>query len=414
MSISMKSANRPLYDMIKSLGFCLLVLLAVCGDAQSALAALDFTEIPKVSEYKDELDKEFDKKTSVFKVEEPYGEKSLGYEIRLPEGWIADSADKRVDDVIAGPKKLSNNVLAILQRYTSPPKNLYRSTAVVEALQLPYGITVKTWFINFALTNGFTLTALTIKSAREMEALYVQVIKDEAYVVRARVLINGNKLIMIRYNLFQDNYAEEQIQQAQVLSSFKLLSEDEAVIESRKTYGFIDQSFFDYPVSWALKERPILTVDRMSVSIMQGQGGTFNNVLQGDMTVNVISRMLDTSLNEEIEYFRKNLQIENYKIGKFIEDVQYKYDASMRSGRAKIYELEPLDPTKLQSYELIVAAMESDNYYYVTSMISPSRNQNYLVWGRNMEAARIVNESVRLNNMPGIDKNDPYYDYLKE
>lgn len=309
---------------------------------------------------------------------------------------------------------LSTSVLAILARYVSPAVNLQRSNIVIEGQRLTYEISAESWFVNFALSNGFTLTALTVQTPRSLDALYVEVEKDRTFVVYARVIINGSDLVLIRYYLPQENFETEKVTQAQIMASFRLLKSSDAPIEPQETYGFLDQSYFNYPKSWELKEKSIFSVERMSATLLQARKENKQSYLEGRIRVEAVSKLLKTDMAKEIARFRNDLKINSYKLGALIETVDYKYDSSMKYGKTQIYALEPEDKINMQPYELLVAAMEGDDYYYIVSLITPSRAQEYFTWARNTETVRVVIESLRRYDMPKIDPNDPYYDYLKE
>lgn len=375
---------------------------------------IDLKKIPKVAEYAGVPQAEFEKSTKVVANDMPYNEELLGYEMRLPKDWTENVQKELGTAIGSDEEELSSTVLGILGRYVAPPRNLYRSSVVVEGQGMGYEISVTSWFVNFILINGFSLTALTVKSERELEALYVQVEKDQTFIVRTRAMINGNRLVMARYYLPQENYDAEKVQQAQVINSFKVKNPSDSSIELHDTYGFLDQSYFNYPKSWRLKEKSIISIERMSATLFQERKEEKKSILEGHFKIDVVSRLLKTTLPEEIERFRSKLKINNYTVGRLIEAVDYEYDPSIKYGKAQIYELEPTDKINMQSYELLVTVMQGDDYYYITSMITPSREQDYYSWARNMEAARVINESVRRFNYPKIDPNDPYYDYLKE
>ncbi len=392
----------------------MLALLSLWPSGARAVG-YDYTNLPKVPLYLETQSKDFENQTKKITVEEPYQDKFLSYQINLPKGWISDEGKKDVRGVLAGDQKLSNSVLAILARYISPAKNLQRSNILVEAQSLPHEISIVSWFVNFTLLNGLTLTALTLDSEKSLTAIYVEVEKDQTYLIFARAIINGSNLLLVRYFLPQENFDEEKVQQAQIVSSFKLLNISDAPIEEQKEYGFLDQSYFNYPSSWALKEKSIFTLERMSATLLQEhQDEKRRTVLEGRIKIEVVSKLLKTNLPDEIKKFRNDLKFKDYSLGGLIENISYKYDPSMRSGKAQIYKLEPDDKINMQSYEFVVAAMEGSDYYYICSLITPSREQDYYAWARNMESARVVFESVRRHDMPKVDVNDPYYDYLKE
>lgn len=378
-----------------------------------AAIGINITDIPKLKEYPLKSQEEFEKTTKVIKQENPYGDSKISYEFRVPKKWSLNVQQAPIGG--EGGSPLSKSVLTIIAKYISEPKNLQRSTITIEAQELAYEISAKNWFINFIINNGFSLSGMTEKSSREIEAMYVALENDVTYVVRTRVILNGSRLVVVRYYLPQENYEEEKPLQAQVMASFHLLQPTAERIETQETYGFLDQSYFNYPKSWTLKEKSILSIERMSALLTQEMTDRKRQILEGHIKIKVISRLLKTTMAEEIENFRKELKIPHYSVGQLIENVDYTYDPSIKVGKAQLYKLEPDDKVNMQAYEFLVAVMQGDDYYYITSLITPSREQDFYTWAKNMEAVRIVNESMRRSNLVmKYDPNDPYFDYLKE
>ncbi|PZO86105.1 MAG: hypothetical protein DI626_06915 [Micavibrio aeruginosavorus] len=417
MSISTKTANPQKSSFSRAAGFALaLTFFLTLAPINSAIAlSVDLKKIPAVRVYEEASPEQFKKTTEVIKDEKPYGDKLVGYEFRVPKGWSKNLQPPTA--VLADNHKLGGNVLDILGRYIGPPTNLHRSYLVVEAQAMKYEIGAQHWFVNFIVSNGFSLSSLTEHDARKLDAVYVAVEKDKPYVVRARVLVNGARLILARYYLPQENYQEEAIQQSQVMDSFALVNPTQDRIEKQDEYGFLDQSYFNYPDSWTLRSREILSIERMSAEIFQKsmEEDSRRANLEGYIKINAISRLLNTTLAQEVDKFRKGINVKGYKLGTLLEEVTYKYSSSIKSGKAQIYKLMPDDPVRMQPYEYLVTVMTGDDYYYITSMITPSREIDFYKWARNMEAMRIVNESLRRTNMVlDYDANDPYFDYLKK
>ncbi len=409
MSILTKTEG---HQPLRAVKFAWMVLTVLAVAAPASAAGIDLKKIPKLVER--ELTPEFTNTTKLVREDSPYKDETLTYELRLPEGWT-DNVQQPPVSVDTGKTLLSNTILGILGRYIGAPKNFQRSTVTIEALSLDYEISAQNWFVDFIVRNGFSMSALSERSLREVEALYVNVEKEDTFIVRARVLINGPRLVMIRHSVPQDNYEEEKVQQGQIIGSFRLVNDKNEPIERRIEHGFLDQSYFSYPASWKLKERSVLTIERMMALLyqesMEGEGSR----IDGHIRVNVVSRLLKTTLAQEIEKFNKETKIPGYKVGGVIEGIPYKYNKSIALGKAEAYALVPDDPVRMKDYEFIVSIMQGQDYYYIVSLITPSRKQDFYMWAKNMEAFKIVAETMRRNNaLPEIDQNDPYFDYLKD
>jgi len=414
MFISTNTASQPRSNPVPKF-FVLIAMIGAClGGAMASWAdiGIGLKKVPPLSARTFLPQPAFEKATKVESEAAPYNDKYIPYEIRIPKIW-SDNVQGGIGELKTDNKVLSDSILSILGKYIGKPKNLVTSNITVEAQILPYEINVRDWFVNFILKNGFALTGLTVKSERELEAMYVQVIDDQTYAVRTRVIINGPRLVMVRYYLPQDNFEDEKNMQAQVIASFKLLAPSTERIEKQLEYGFLDQSYFNYPASWAIRTKSIYSVERMSAQLYQEIVGSDPTILDGQIKINVISRLLKTSLADEVKDFRDKTNIPGYSIGPLIENIDYKYDDSIQTGKSQAYQLIPKDKAAMKNYEFIVTVMQGADFYYITSLITPSRDQDFMIWARNMETLRIVNESVRRSNVH-IDPNDPYFDYLKE
>lgn len=422
MSISTKTVSQRRSSAARLFLILCAVLTALPAAgayAQSAQLGINPSTVPAIKPNKLLPEQAFEAATKKVVETAPYNEPKISYSIRVPKNWTDNDQKAPIAAGSAGGSLLSGRVLGIVGRYVGAPINLLRSYVQVEAQVLTYEISAQNWLVGFILSNGFSLTALTEHNEREVEALYVQVIKDQTYVVRTRALLNGPNLVLVRYYLPQENYEAERAQQEQVVSSFTLLSLTNERIEKQATYGFLDQSYFNYPESWTLKERSILSVERMSALLFQtraeGEGRKQRLILDGHIRIQAISRLLNTTIEQEIDTFRKNLNIPDYEVGSLIEHITYDYDPTIKTGKAQVYALSPKEKTRLHPYEFLVTIMEGEDYYYITSMITPARQEDFYLWAQNMEAARVVNESVRRFNVSlEYDPNDPYYDYLKD
>ncbi len=410
MSILMKTDSQPRYAVIRAITILLIGCLALPGAAFAV--GINTSKIPKTKQYAPEPQEKFEARTKEFRNEKPFGDENLSYSLRLPEGWSDGSREGDVPK--EGDAELSRSVPDILGRYVSPAKNFARSVITVEAQYLGSEISAQNWFVNLILKSGVSLTGLREISPHEAEALYVQLQGDETSVVRARVLIDGPRVILIRYYLPQENYDEDKAEQAQLLAGFRLLAPSGGRIEKEEQYGFLDQSYFNYPGSWTLKEQSILSIERMGAGLVQETIVKNKTVMSGQIKISLVSRLLNTTLAQEVAAFRQGVKIKDYTIGPMIEEITYNFNPSIKTGKAQVYKLIPNDPVNMKPYEFVVTVMQGDDYYYITSLITTSREEDFFAWARNMEVMRIVNESMRRNNTAAdAEPNDPYFDYLK-
>lgn len=322
----------------------------------------------------------------------PYDDIHLGYRVDLPKDWSDNIAKS---DILLNEGVLGKKVLGVLAHYASPASVQHaRSFFTVEAMQLTYEIGVKNWFINYALTNGLSIERISVKNKKELEVIYVEVRKDTTFIVRAKVMINGSKLIVARYYVSQQQHKAEKVMQAQSIDSFKLMSIDHSTIEKLQTYGFLNQSYFDYPPSWKLDSFPVKSLQRMRAELHQRKVPTN---LEGKIDILVTNKLTVPNRSDVIKNFRKNFAVNEYKIDKFIGEPDFEYHKDISFGVTQVYELNPLVANMI-SYELWVSVLEGEDYIYMINLMSPSRDEDFYTWSRNVESYKLVVKSMRRNN----------------
>jgi hypothetical protein len=396
------------------LALAIVLLSLSLGQGAAHALGIDLEKIPRVKAYDTPTQADFESRSK--KMEEPFkdGDPLVAYRIYIPKDWT-DNLMTTASGADVGVSWGEGAIFSMIGRYIGNAKNLQRSYVTVESDPLGHEIRARDWIVNQILSSGVSLTALTEKSPKEAEVLYVQMEKDISYVVRARVIINANQVVIVRHFLPQDNYETDMVEQQKILSSFSLLNVSDKPIENHLVFGFLDQSYFNYPESWTLKERTILTVDRMSVMLIQEKTQREEKILQGHIKVNAISRLLNIPLSKELQDFKTSLNIPGYKIGARIESLKFAKDPSITFQKTEVYRLEPDDQINMRPYEFMISVMQGAEYNYILSMISPSRDLDYYTWAKNMEVAKIVIESMRRQKeVATVSGKDPYYDYLKD
>lgn len=387
---------------IKNISQVFLVFLVVVSGSSMAQAVMfDLDKVKPLSEVEYLPESDFDAATDVID-SVPYEDEFLSFQMRLPKGWTeTSSAVKSIKSIQEG---LSENVLGVVKHYISPPKDQLRSFFTVEAVELTYIIDARNWFIQYVLKSGLSLEQVGIETDKQVEALYVEVNDGVTYVVRVKSIINGPRVVMARYYVPMALYEAERVQQAQVIKSFHLTNREEVNIEELKTYGFLGQSFFDYPVSWALSAPRVKSINRMRAMIYHGNP---NNQLAGQINIYLSNKDMGTSRSDELKFYQDKFQVENYKLNALIEKPEMKYHSDMKFGTTEVYQMKSL-VSNLIDYELWVSILESDDYYYVVTLLSPARNDDFYTWARNMAAYKMVVQGVRRN-----DDSVDYYQFVQ-
>ncbi|NQZ14326.1 MAG: hypothetical protein HRT94_05840 [Alphaproteobacteria bacterium] len=379
----------------------MLLLAFLCQPVAAKMLNLD--EIVDIAPVTPIPLEEFDAKTELVE-EVPFGDESLAFSMRLPNGWVSN-VKAPVDLLLRDDE---SSLLGIVASYVSPAKDHMRSYFTVESLELKYNILTTQWFSNYVVSQGYSMEAVTVHSDEKVEAFYVDVSGDYSYAVRILAQRNGARMILKRYGIPLQWFKDEQVMQAQVLSSFKLKNPTSDNVEEMKEYGFLSESYFDYPETWELIPSKIKSVNRMKATLIQDTTNAIRrrsdnkiNALDGQMTMYVTSRYEKTTLKKEVQLFKDKLDIPDYTLGNFIEKREMKYHDDMAFGATEVYELVSERSTKVD-YELWVSVMYGDDYYYIVSLLTPTRESNFYKWARNTEAYKYVIASVRQYDDEGL------------
>ena len=326
----------------------------------------------------------------------PYDDPFLDYQIRLPKDF--ESVTSKLT-AINFAENVSQQVLGVMSRYSSPPVNGVRSSFVLEALELTFEISARNWFINYIIVNGLSLDQVSIENETNVEAIYTEIIKDVTYNVRIKAVKNGPRIVMARYYMPQQLFEGNKVIQAQVIDSFKLNNTEKVDIEELKGYAFLDQTYMKYPASWKLEGPYIRSIDRMMARVYRKTKG---DRLDGQINIYISKKDDEKKRSSEVAYYKEKMILNGYRLGEFLEKLDFEYQEEMKIGFTEAYTLNALNRQFLD-YEIWFSFLENKEYYYFISLYTPERDINFASWARNVEAYKILLENLRRNNI------DPNY-----
>lgn len=328
--------------------------------------------------------------------ETPFDDKFLEYKMRLPKDWTKKTtADMRQLGV-------NQDVLGEIAAYVSPPRlEEARSEFKVQSLSLSYDIAASHWFLQHVLSNAYNLEGIKEHNEKRVEGLYVVVRNDTTFVVRAVAIKNGRRIILAEFFVPQGEWEAERVLQAQGMASFELMNADDSYVQNIKNYKFLDIAEFSYPERWELRTPTIKSTERMQARMINANREL--KILNGQVEVYVVAAGVVESLEDELLNFKKLLEQKGLKLGKLIDVSQdFKFDPAMKFGVVESY-IASNDEKNLLEYELWLAVMSSDSYYYFVPMITPMRTQDFNNWTRNVGDFRIVVAGTRpITEKPGM------------
>lgn len=382
------------------------MVLALAFAGQGMAQTIDKNIIKVVPHYLDEMsDVDFLAQTQPVS-EEPLGDKFLSFQMRMPLGWTKastveqDKAFLKYDDDDSNKQKkdaqtaLSARILGVVTKYYGPTRIDYVDFFQIEAMNLDYELSVRNWFLNYVFTRGFTLQGMERTGEDSLEAQYVTLVGDTAYVFRVRAQANGPRVVLVTYAVPEQYWEKERAMQERVVNSFKFVSPEKTLNEHTRTYAFLDLLRFDYPASgWRLIAPNIYSAEGMDAKLVSTQD---KKTVSGEIDMRIISTELDTSLAEEVGYLKEDIQERGLTIGNLIEvlDKDYKFGDHILYNRVEIYEAKDAS-RKIQDHEMWLAVLVEDRYYYIVTMLTPSRNSDFYTWAKNNEAFQVVIESLR-------------------
>lgn len=375
---------------MKLLMFFALSLLFVCP-VYAQHVIVDISKIKEIPDYESELTEDAFLDQSELYEEEPQNDKFLAYRIRLPKSWYKTFANmpyKKGDN-----EAVNQRFLGQVSKYYGPGRIEALSKFEIEAQSLDFEITAKNWFMKEILARGYILEGLKVFSDKRVEALYVVVEGDTSFVVRAIAEINGTRMIVASYYVPDVFWEQERALQQRAMESFEFISPEVLKIEMTRSYSFLDLLSFDYPASWRLIAPHIFSIESMEAKLIKS---TDKLTLSGEMHISIISTEVEGKLVGEIAFLKEEMTDRGLEIGDFIEITDdYAYDDHIYFVHAESYKVFN-SASQILEHEYWIAILEEDRYYYVVTMLTPSRDSEFYVWSQNVEAFRTVIESFRL------------------
>lgn len=372
--------------MVRFFGVFLIFFsfLPLSAMAETVRPAFDLYRIPDLPEIS-ELSVEGFELMSALHEETPMNDPALGFRVRLPSGWV-----KAADFSEGGAANLSSGILGEVARFYSPPDIDFRSLFSVMTIRLEERMSLRNWVVNHALVSGHTLEGIREIRRNRVESQYVTVEGDMNYRVRAVATMNGTRILLALYKTPYSNWEDEKGMQALSVSSFTptaRLVEDKEGID---IYAFLEEAQFEYMLSWRLRTFENRTLDRMRVTVINGEEGKSP---KGWINVLFVRRAEEVSLQKEIDAVSETVRKSGLVPGAGIETIgDWKYDESVTLGRVDVFEALPEDK-RSGRYEVWRAILVFDEFFVLVNMVTVSREDLFSLWATNAEAFRRLVET---------------------
>ncbi len=375
----------------------LCVALVICTASVPDVYASEgkgdvFTRFKKpMPELKLLSEEDFRKATRPIK-KKPYGQDVLEYTIRIPKGWTER------EDESSSNFMLSEKLFMKLSVFYGKPTPNGRSRIEVGALNFEGDLTAEQWYLDYIIKEGYTTEGLITHNENRVESLIIYVGENYTYYVRTAVVFNGDKIVTVKYFIPVHYIREQAPMQEQVIKSFKLVNDVERTPVDMSLYRFLDIAELRYPSSWKVYSKPLRTVDRMDVSLLNirevevaGKSRKHSSVdTEGKLEVSLVAASPYETLIDEIGKYRQKIEANGMLIGDKLEvKSDYTYSDNMDFAITEVYE--SVDSTNnLSEYELWFTVGVGGNYYYFFTLFTPSRNDKFGIWARNTQSYKNI------------------------
>ncbi len=374
--------------------FCVAVF-AVVFTTNSTMAAGNLLSLSDVKEldYRVSISKEeFENNTDLYSAV-PNKEKYLAYEMRLPKRW-------RKVSVHGLDIKLSKKILTEIAEYYGPPKNGRRSSFRVSAMKIDGVMSLEHWYVNYVITNAFTLQGFKKINDNRVEGLYVVLDNGISYVVRTVAIFNGSYLIVAEYRTPIEIYEMEKNNLILSINSFRMQNQVSMSNVESVNYSFLDIMELDYPSNWFLKKATIDSMDYMYMLLAYGDQSSEINLsdnisMKGRIEIKLFSKSSDP--DPFIELSKTHMKFEDYGFVIDVKDKKLDYDNMSPGFKITHSELMYLshESGSYLDYELWDVIIDSKDYIIVMQMISPAREDDFNSWARNIGTLKFIIESLR-------------------
>ena len=357
-------------------------------------------EIPVLS--KDELVQQF----KFIEEKSPGADPYSGFVMFIPKSWVA-----------APPELIKNfkqqgKIIGDVAKYYSDLHAPVRSAISIEAHARKSNVSAKNWLVNYLIDYGYLIEGVQGFDRNKAEAIATLYnVKDIDYRHRVSARINGDRVIVVHYSVPVPFWDDEKIFQATTLKTFNLTLKDTASVYQTLTYDLNGWAEFEYPDTWFSMLPDTDNYDRISVNLARFEKSFYESELQamharqknefmssGLMNVRLIwFENLDTTLVDEIDLVKKSISERGYEIVlpkmEYTIPLDYPADSTVRN--MEIYKMRYKDERD-PSFELWIASMKYDGFYFIVTMLMADKDEQYLKWIENKSAFELVVSSFDL------------------
>jgi|GEM_PF-3331431 len=321
----------------------------------------------------------------------PYGIDSLAFNLRLPQDFQV------VTKASEGDRIPQSNILFESARFSGPATPYPPSYVSVDMIDMKYNISPYFWFLNNIVENAYTLQGLSDINNRSAEGLYVRAIGNNTFIVRSKVFLNGERIVMVSYAVPDTRWMAERAMQDMAVKSFKFSDPEPPKGEPLLRYNFLDMVQFEYPQSWDQVLSQTTNIENAYLRFLPGDARNKNDYSRGGIEVFIKSVSIVDTLAAEIGLIQKIMAADGWEIEGLIgtPTQKYKFNDEMHFKRVDHYTVNNTSSRKEVPAELWFAVLADSDFVYIVKMITPRRGNDLLTWARNKEVFETIAETIR-------------------
>jgi hypothetical protein len=317
----------------------------------------------------------------------PLNDMDLAFSIRVPTDWEADTSTDTIS------QELDQKILHNIARFKSPMIGIVRATLTIQALKLEHEISADNWLRNFIITNGYAPQGEINKEKDNIaSAAFVWTSDETASAAYMRVIINGGKILVVRFDV--PVFLQEFIGylQKKSVESFQVAYEKNAPVETQKAFTLVDSVKFFYPISWSVTGSDFKDMNRLNVQLQNTD--SFGKI-QGFVNFVAVRRTRSASLNSETANIRHYIN-ESFGLDVVSMKSSDKSDAYERFifNRYEVYEVLSKDKRK-RPQELHLVTLGDKEWYIFVFMITPMERDGLYTWARNLQTFKMMIRSIK-------------------
>lgn len=385
-----------LFLLISSAFFCLLTLPVIAQVNTADI--LDVSKLEPLYQPKQMSLEAFEKLSAVLTREPSEGD-PFSYQIRVPKDWLVTLDNNLKYEVVGG------QTIGTIAEYISPEHPKGRARIIVRSDPTFRDVYMKDMFLAQALADGTSIRSVEDKDNLEVEAEYVKQLEGRAVVYRGRSFIHGPRNIYVEFVSPIRRYLEFKDLQAHVINSFEILSEPTEELEDRRVFAFLNKAKLSYPEGLVLTSQRVFSINHVSARFLNLDLSDFPN---GTIRFDMYRKDPGFDWEKQLAQTKEEFSNEDQRVSEVIEEKDYETDESVKLHEAKIYGIRTrlsrfeIDKLGKVKNELLIAYLEDDEFNYIASVLTPTRQDNLIEWSRNMRAFEIMAQSLQKIPEPDI------------